>query len=477
MVDGLLGRVLSITISCGVIYCILMHVQAPELDRGGIAASKRNWRRGRYEPPTVSGVDGFIGRVLSITISCGVIYCILMHVQARELEHERRLVEERRRRQAELDNMRAAHAQTLETQARDHERKLAAACQARDAAMEKVRRYSQVFPSQTGGGAGAITMVTPLKRQPSLPSALTPLTCSTPASSHRSHTQGAPTLHQGASPSRGDVYLRLNQMLLLGRESNWDEAAAREFVRESQAALTVAQTWLDNELRAGVPTSRAGYLSSLRELIGPQPPHSWKNEWDAMTKEWLMARCCNNWDAAQKLETETLAAVESMPKFQHEVKVLVEEERWTEAHAEAWVFLGLRRDVIARALRERCADYAASTYAVCEALSQALELARPKPASRHVARHLLPTITEPTDGHGGGGGGVGELPPPIYRHLEGKHSLSESDPQWAHIEAADSNGFFGLTSNALTRASTGAIHFTDQVPDSAARSNPMRSNL
>ena len=220
-----------------------------------------------------------------------------------------------------LDDMSAEHAQALETGdasgARDHERELAAACQERDAAMEKVRRYSQVFPSQTGGGAGAITMVTPLKRQPSLPSALTPLTCSTPASSHRSHTQGAPTLHQGASPSRGDVYLRLNQMLLLGCESTWDEAAAREFVRESQAALTVAQTWLDNELRAGVPTSRAGYLSSLRELIGPQPQHTWKSEWDAMTKEWLVARCCNNWDAAQ-----TLAVLESMPKFQHEVKAL-----------------------------------------------------------------------------------------------------------------------------------------------------------
>ena len=40
------------------------------------------------------------------------------------------------------------------------------------------------------------------------------------------------------------------------------------------------------------------------------------------------------------------------------------------------------------------------------------------------------------------------LPPPLYRHLRGKHSLSASDEGWEGIMTADCNGFFGFSSCA-----------------------------
>jgi hypothetical protein len=72
-------------------------------------------------------------------------------------------------------------------------------------------------------------------------------------------------------------------------------------------------------------------------------------------------------------------------KFQDEISDLVDKMGWEKKHAEAWVMLGLRRDCIAFALKDQLAlkdtkhknqrtNYAASTYAICEALMAAMEI-------------------------------------------------------------------------------------------------------
>ena len=163
--------------------------------------------------------------------------------------------------------------------------------------------------------------------------------------------------------SRGDVFLRLNRLLLKDDSTcelenvNW----TREFVIQAQHSLRYAQGWLDSLQKQPPPTSRAGYLSSLRELIGDRPERTWKEEWDGMTKEWLTVhRNKDHWQAAKELEKESLSTKRGEQQYVKEIKQLQEHMGWKEEHAEAWVMLSLRRDVIASALRDRRHDYAAS---------------------------------------------------------------------------------------------------------------------
>ena len=135
-------------------------------------------------------------------------------------------------------------------------------------------------------------------------------------------------MQQDAPVSRGDIFLRLNRLLLLKDDAAWGLPEAREFVREAQQSLEVAQGWLENLQEQGLPTSRAGYLASLRELIGPPPGpppngRTWQDEWEEMTKEWLIkCRCKNTWEAAKALKEESLEMKRSKAKFKDEIRKL-----------------------------------------------------------------------------------------------------------------------------------------------------------
>jgi len=86
---------------------------------------------------------------------------------------------------------------------------------------------------------------------------------------------------------------------------------------------------------------------------------------------------------------------------------------------------------MARALREGDPCYAASTYALSDALF----------AQRRAAG--------------------GALPPKLYRHLVGRFSLTQEEPAWARLEERDETGFRGLTSSASTIALCDPLCFSE----------------
>lgn len=92
----------------------------------------------------------------------------------------------------------------------------------------------------------------------------------------------------------------------------------------------------------------------------------------------------------------------------------------------AYTLLITCRDALARALRECDPCYAASTYALCDALFSQ--------RAAHSRGAALAT------------------PPLLYRHRSGSGGLAQDDPAWSRLEEPDATGFRGLTSSALVRA-------------------------
>ncbi len=56
-----------------------------------------------------------------------------------------------------------------------------------------------------------------------------------------------------------------------------------------------------------------------------------------------------------ELKSESLDELRARKGYCNEISELHHKLGWEEEHAEAWVMLGLRRDVIALALKEVCA--------------------------------------------------------------------------------------------------------------------------
>ena len=219
----------------------------------------------------------------------------------------------------------------------------------------------------------------------------------------------------------------------------------------------------------GVPTSRAGYLLTLREKIGPKPDdRRWVDEWERMNREYHVDKCrrealaeaedrlagdelAEGWQAKaeadldsttfmftayRKADYDSLAKLRVDSRYKGEIDQLENEAGWTRDDAEAWVILGLRRDMLAKSLATGDRRFAASIYAISEALLHAPQ---------------LPAYL-----------GEGALPPPLFRHLDGKHSLAASDPQWSHVKEWDRNGFRGLTSAAIVRAMCSPTNFSSR---------------
>lgn len=106
---------------------------------------------------------------------------------------------------------------------------------------------------------------------------------------------------------------------------------------------------------------------------------------------------------------------------------------WPRARAETYELLRSCANALGRALRERDPCYAASTYAICDALfSQQASLENK------------------------------DLPPRLYAHQRGRHSLVEKEPAWEGLETPDGTGFRGLTSAALVLVGRNPQRFTEE---------------
>ena len=194
----------------------------------------------------------------------------------------------------------------------------------------------------------------------------------------------------------------------------------RECMQASQAALGAMHMALVQLMDHGRPTSRAGYLRTLEDYIGPKPTGvSWKDEWVQLRIEYHREK------GERERATEAYVTEKAMPEqlLQGTAKESIDDLKrlgWSNEEAETVALLRTQRSALGRALREKDACYAASTYA----LSEALFFAQRRVSSNTVVPGLL------------------------YMHRHGENSLTESEPAWKDVEKYDRTGFRGLTSHS-----------------------------
>ena len=122
-----------------------------------------------------------------------------------------------------------------------------------------------------------------------------------------------------------------------------------------------------------------------------------------------------------------------------------------------------RGNVMARALREKSTRFAASTYALSEALYKAARQQQQRAARS--AHHPNPESLT----HTAEGSIDMSVPQMLYWHRTGSFSLQESDPQWEFLDMADETGFRGLTSTAIVKGTRDVENFSKSLNGYAMR--------
>ncbi len=214
-----------------------------------------------------------------------------------------------------------------------------------------------------------------------------------------------------------------------------EEAAADEEERVGQLrrallelarARAAADDAITRLVKVSPPTTRTGHLRNLSELVGEAPNRRWQDEWPCLYRE--------NLELTGHLEPHMdLAFIEQHETVDKWVEILetsdiapLQAAGATRDSALTYTLLAARRFALARALRERSPRFAASTYALCDAIFSTV--AR-QPHGRPVQD--------------------------LYYNLVGKNSLAMSDPQWENLIEADSAGFRGLCCSSLVAADVG----------------------
>ena len=192
-------------------------------------------------------------------------------------------------------------------------------------------------------------------------------------------------------------------------------------------------------------STRANFLRTLPELIGPPPARSWTEEWAALSTAFLQMSEEDSAIGRQLAEMsadECAEYINGSPIYSLEtvmsdgetiIAELVAERQWEREHAEAYALLYPLRAPLSRSLAERRGDFAASIYALSEALASA--------SARAAGSAAAPLL-------------------PVYKHLHGPNGLIEADAAWARLLEPDGTGFRGLTSSALVVATRDRRCFT-----------------
>jgi hypothetical protein len=213
-------------------------------------------------------------------------------------------------------------------------------------------------------------------------------------------------------------------------------------LRSALLSLSTAQASADRALQelidAGAPTSRAGYLRSLPELLpAPASPSSWRDEWPELFAENLRM---TGQDIDDSKDAAWAAQHESVQKWTDklagDIGAIIALGAPRE-EAEAYVLLTSKRFAMAQRLRERDPKYAASTFALTDSIvAQSMRQAE-----------------------------AGIVAPPLFYNLRGLNSLVRGDPSWDRITMPDNTGFRGVCSSALCAADCGTSKqaFSTQV--------------
>lgn len=229
----------------------------------------------------------------------------------------------------------------------------------------------------------------------------------------------------GTSGGRDQAMIAALRCCLMGMQAGSDAALAA--LREMQPVIG--------------RSTRADFLRTLPELIGPHPEEHWHEEWSALSAEYLSEEsdelevgrqlaALSTEDQRDYIDNSPIYSAEALLRTNGGlINHLVNERGWERRHAETYTLLYPMRAPLSRALAARRGTYAASTYAISEALWASASCG----AGQHVA---------------------------LYKHLHGPYGLIESDAAWANLLVPDRTGFRGLTSSALVVATCDPRCFT-----------------
>ena len=213
-------------------------------------------------------------------------------------------------------------------------------------------------------------------------------------------------------------------------------SALRNVLSDAQSVISAAQGAIDSLLVAAPATSRAGYLVSCRELIGPRPlDRDWQDEWEELKIE--SYTLSGQTEFATHEYVRRHATIETTKHhFEASIQKLID-RGWPEDDATTYRLLSTVAGAIGHALSEKNDRFAASTYAMRRALYAAI------PRERRSSRNSGSDAGDERDGE--------HVAPLLYWHLRGQFSLCEGDEGWGHVDVYDRNGFRGLTCSSLVR--------------------------
>lgn len=215
------------------------------------------------------------------------------------------------------------------------------------------------------------------------------------------------------------IAAKANSLARAASELDWPEdyrsvlLGSTLLARDTLACLVEAE----KETFAAETSSRACFLFTVDELVGPVPDRTWQDEWASLNVE---AARLNGWDT-------DMAAREAGPggKFSFETKLATYQNQidfkrsqgWSQADAEAHVALsGVCTAAISAGLKDRSRRFAASTHALCGSLARACAL----------AHH--------------------DVPPTVYAPIHGFNGLANQvDSRFETIATPDQHGFRGFT--------------------------------
>ena len=220
--------------------------------------------------------------------------------------------------------------------------------------------------------------------------------------------------------------------------SSGDLAQVRRTLASLQEGLKLAHEKLAELVPMEPPTSRAGHLHTLDDLIGERPTdRTWKDEWVPMKMESNRRQ-----GKAHMADEAYVREHESLDSTVHSLQSAIGRATavgWPTERAEILRVLSnpAVNAILARALAHRDDSYAASTHA----LFNAIHAQRLSQLSEHKA-----------------------LPTRLYWNRSGYDSLADRDPTWAlhQVEAGDSTGFHGLSCPSLVTATCGASNAFDE---------------
>jgi len=233
--------------------------------------------------------------------------------------------------------------------------------------------------------------------------------------------------------------------------------ALRGHLMEAQRKVTQTQAALQGMLPELTATSRAGYLRTLPELIGPPPPidqlmEAYKAEWVPLKAE--SYRLSGQGEATVEEDEAYVAEHDNWEKFvsqlwvQDDIKALME-MGWPYKRAECYTMLFTCVEALGRALSQSDKCYAASTYALSDTLFAQRRGADAQDATKLVTRRS--SRAEEPDPY-----------PKLYCNRTGLFSLTDRESRWESLEIPDGTGFRGLTSSALTHASADHRFFSEE---------------